>query len=375
MVRVLALTSPGIGHVFPLVPTLWAARNAGAAVLIGTAGAGVGVAAGAGLPVVDLDPGDTAGLASRRLEFKVRMASAPMEDRLSLAMELFAGLADMVADRAIEIGKLWRPDVIVYTSLQPAGLLAARVLEIPAIEHGFQLSGVMRPIELMDPFVNSMRARHGLADLGSPDVAIDVCPGSLLLGEARGRAMGFRPYSGGHTVDTAVLAPPSKQRVVLTLGTSVGNSSSVLSELADVIGESDVEMLVAGDLPASTSPVGVLAHGWLPLDTVLPGCAALVHHGGAGTLLTGLAHGVPQVVVPIQADHALNATAITRRGVGVESQSTDPVDVRAALNTVLDGTTVHAAKEIAAEMAATPGPIEVIPSVLEELLGTTDSSK
>ncbi|MFE9117175.1 glycosyltransferase [Streptomyces sp. NPDC007172] len=46
------------------------------------------------------------------------------------------------------------------------------------------------------------------------------------------------------------------------------------------------------------TPPNVRAVDFVPLNQLLPSCAAIIHHGGAGTFLTALAHGVPQVVVP-----------------------------------------------------------------------------
>ena len=48
----------------------------------------------------------------------------------------------------------------------------------------------------------------------------------------------------------------------------------------------------------------------------VPRSAALVHHGGIGTLSQGLAGGVPQIVMPMGFDQFDNAARITRLGVG-----------------------------------------------------------
>ena len=53
--RVLFVVTPGVGHLFPMVPLAWALRAAGHEVLIATTGAGL-VAANAGLAVTDVAP-------------------------------------------------------------------------------------------------------------------------------------------------------------------------------------------------------------------------------------------------------------------------------------------------------------------------------
>ena len=54
----------------------------------------------------------------------------------------------------------------------------------------------------------------------------------------------------------------------------------------------------------------------MPFSRVLPRCAALVHHGGIGTLSAGLAAGVPQLVMPMAHDQPDNADRLRRLGAG-----------------------------------------------------------
>jgi UDP:flavonoid glycosyltransferase YjiC (YdhE family) len=69
----------------------------------------------------------------------------------------------------------------------------------------------------------------------------------------------------------------------------------------------------AGQLPTLSGSVHHEA--FVPLSSVLPRCAALVHHGGVGTLAQGLAAGVPQLTMPMGFDQPDNATRLSRLGV------------------------------------------------------------
>src|SRR6185312_2365952 len=114
----------------------------------------------------------------------------------------------------------------------------------------------------------------------------------------------------------------------------------------------------------------LLAAGWLPFDPVLSTCDALVHHGGGGSALTALALGVPQVVVSAHADHAFNAAALARRGAGlgaVPDAPGDPTVADAVDHVVRDPGPRAAARAVAAEIAALPGPEVVVPALLREL--------
>src|SRR3954464_9288253 len=64
-------------------------------------------------------------------------------------------------------------------------------------------------------------------------------------------------------------------------------------------------------------PANVRMARWLPMVDVLPSCAAVIHHGGSGTMFGARVAGVPQVVLPLGADQPTNADAVVRRGVGL----------------------------------------------------------
>jgi UDP:flavonoid glycosyltransferase YjiC (YdhE family) len=63
-------------------------------------------------------------------------------------------------------------------------------------------------------------------------------------------------------------------------------------------------------------PEGVKHVDFVPFGWLVPRSAALVHHGGIGTLSQGLAGGVPQVVMPMGFDQFDNAARVERLGVG-----------------------------------------------------------
>jgi UDP:flavonoid glycosyltransferase YjiC (YdhE family) len=67
------------------------------------------------------------------------------------------------------------------------------------------------------------------------------------------------------------------------------------------------------------SPLPTLARhvNYAPLSELLPGAAALVHHGGIGTAALALRAGTPQLVAPSTHDHFDNAAHIERLGVSI----------------------------------------------------------
>jgi len=62
-------------------------------------------------------------------------------------------------------------------------------------------------------------------------------------------------------------------------------------------------------------PATVHYESFAPFSRLLPRCAALVHHGGIGTLAQALAAGVPQLTMPMGFDQPDNTTRLLRLGV------------------------------------------------------------
>ena len=63
-------------------------------------------------------------------------------------------------------------------------------------------------------------------------------------------------------------------------------------------------------------PEGVRHFSYVPFSEVLDRCAALVYHGGIGTLSQALAAGIPHVIMPMAHDQPDNAVRIKCLNVG-----------------------------------------------------------
>jgi MGT family glycosyltransferase len=87
--------------------------------------------------------------------------------------------------------------------------------------------------------------------------------------------------------------------------------------------------------PAALAPLppGVETHRWVPQRAVLEHAALAVHHGGMGTVMECLHHGVPQLVVPRLREQAANARRVSRLGLGtaLPSRALTPDTVRDAV--------------------------------------------
>jgi MGT family glycosyltransferase len=126
-------------------------------------------------------------------------------------------------------------------------------------------------------------------------------------------------------------------------------------------------------------PPNAHAEAWLPQDEVLPHAAAAVSHGGYGTTLGALTHGVPMVLLPLFAgDQWRTAQRVAEVGAGIlvedeerrvfESPGPRAMD---ALPGAVERVLGHAgfretAERLGREIAELPGAVSAV-RLLEEL--------
>jgi rhamnosyltransferase subunit B len=108
--------------------------------------------------------------------------------------------------------------------------------------------------------------------------------------------------------------------VLVTAGSAAKDRSRFFLHTVQACNRAGVRaMLVTnypGQLPDSLPP-GVRAFPYVPFSRILPRCAAVVHHGGIGTLAQAVKAGVPQLIVPNAHDQPDNGQRIGRLGLGL----------------------------------------------------------
>ncbi|MGH3721368.1 MAG: nucleotide disphospho-sugar-binding domain-containing protein [Pseudonocardiaceae bacterium] len=422
--RILFVVAPFAGHVLPLVPLAWAARVAGHDTLFAVYGKATPFVVRAGLAAVevveaadlmsdvhedslsDIWPHVQGNLLSdfwRGLFFDARERGAPqagmispssschvdtkmlvkreewgsvrdlfgtfgVDELINPAALFFGYLSELAIDPIIRVAEGWGAEAVVYEPCMVAGLVAAKVVGIPAFCHGF---GVWHPWPI--PAVSAMiesRKRYGLTDITwEPMADIDVCPESIRPSRLNlGWSMRYTPYNNEAVLPAWLLGSPSRRpRVCVTVGTIISDVGRMgpLDAIIDALSECDVDVIVLGAEGAMRKPLSnnIRSTGWLPLNAVLPTCSAIIHHGGSGTTFTALAAGVPQLVIPQFADQPVNAAAVASRGVGIHlpESAADPASVRDLLSRLLDDRAIsQAATEVREEIAAMPPPSEIV---------------
>jgi UDP:flavonoid glycosyltransferase YjiC (YdhE family) len=302
-VRILFTFAGGAGHFEPLVPIARAAAAAGHAVAFTCAARMVPLVARRGFAAVATAPGEL-GPPERRPLVPV---DRDREQRVlreyyggSLKRERAAGIAARCA--------AWRPDALVCDEADFGCADAARELGLPLA------------IVLV-----------GAPGLVPPDLAMEGLVLSPFPERYRpGAVQRFRAH------DAAVSAGLRDLEVFVSVG-------------------ADFDPAELGSQPPNIRVARYVDQG-----EVLPRCGAVISHGGSGTVLAALAHGLPSVLLPIGADQPQNADRCEQLGVArvLDAVRATPTQVHNALEGVAECR--PAAARLQREIARLPAPEKAV---------------
>jgi UDP:flavonoid glycosyltransferase YjiC (YdhE family) len=309
----------------------------------------------------------------------------PMADRRGpMFAAFFARSAGPVMQRdLVEVFDRVRPDVVMreVAELAAAPMAAARGIPLVTVAFSGVLSAPARRLVLDE--VGPLWHSQGLGDPSWSDLY-----GRLYLHRFPA-SFGQRPDF--HSVrpiraDAGILHddPPGwlgglgvdRPCVYITSGTEPASTTFPWREVfaaVDDLGVDAVATIGSHVDPAAigTVPARVRVERFVPQAAVLGRVAAVISHGGAGSVLGAAAHSRPQLVIPLFADQWDNGVAVRDAGCGIladpDRRSGD--ELHASLRTLLDGTSYRdAAVLVADEVAAMPTASDVVPEI-EALAG------
>ena len=364
--RALFSSTAGAGHFTPMVPLAHACRAAGHDVAVAAPASFAAAVARAGLehlPFADV-PAEQMGAVFSRLP------DLPSDEANEVVIrEVFAGLDARAALPGLDaIVRSWRPDVIVR---DPAEFASYVVAERHAVPHASVAIGPAAledfMLSLVDEPMRDLGATHGSDGLRAAPV-LSLVPAILDGPRPDGVPLVRLRYDTAPVADDdlpawgdadAPLVYASFGTVAASLGPFAGIYAATVAALAD----QPVRVLVTvGDSGDPTAfeplPANVRVERFRPQQAVMPAASAVIGHGGFGTTMTALAHGVPLVVVPLFSfDQHVNAAAVADAGAGVALDGGPAATDRLAdaLDAVLtDGAFAAGARRVADEIAGLP---------------------
>lgn len=386
--RVLFTFAGGSGHAEPLVPIATAVQASGHDVAFAGRHAAIASLEVHGFAMFPEPADTTTGPATI-----TPLLEVDMKREYEVLRDAYADrLARAAAARLPQLNEEWRPDVVVCDEVDFGSMIAAERLGLPHATVLVTAAGsFVRPEVVAEP-LDALRAEHGLpADPGlamlARDLVVSPFPPSFRDPECPLPPNTLSIRSGAVDRAAAGAAPPwaphrpDRPNVYFTLGTVFNEESGDL--FARVLGglrELSINVVVTVGLGLDEDAVGrrsenIHVERYIPQSAVLPHCDLMINHGGSGSVIGSLAHGVPMVVLPMGADQPLNAARCEELGVGIvlDAFRATPDSVADAVTTVLDDPEYRvAAERIRDEIAALPGPEAVVP-LLEGLphKGTT----
>lgn len=355
--KILVSSTTGLGHRLPMIPLVaeLAARRHEIQ-WIGTPSMGAQVPDGVQLTAAGISEPARHG---ELLRLRPDLGSLPPRARRSTAFSTaFARLSvPSMLGPLRDVVDEWRPDLILHEAAELAAPLIAAVNGIPSVCHGF---GQVVPADATNAAGDVLAPLWREAGL-APDrhagsyrgLYVDIYPPSL-VGEKMDhvpRVQRSRPAE----------APRADGRIVyVTFGTAYNRDN--LSLLRDTVlgaaaAADQVLVTVGRDVKPGelgAVPDHVRVESFVPQAEVLPQCAAVVCHGGSGTVLAALAHGVPVVCIPQGADQFANAINVERVGAGLQLTNPSPTDLSDAVTALRSEGVRAAAEAVADEIARLP---------------------
>ena len=225
--------------------------------------------------------------------------------------------------RTLELCRVWEPNVLVCDETDFGAVVAAECLGLPIATVLVTAAGSFVRTEVVGEALNELRTKHGL----TPDPELEMLSRYLVLSPfpPSFRDPAFPPPPTLHTFRPSTLrtaddpAPawsavlPAAPTVYFTLGTIFNmESGDLLWRVLSGLSELPINLIVTvghhiDPAEFGPQPANVRSERYLPQASVLPYCDLVVSHGGSGSVIGALAHGLPSVLIPIGADQPLNA--------------------------------------------------------------------
>ncbi len=301
----------------------------------------------------------------------------PAEQAAIVVADIFAGANARAAfPGVLETIRAWRPQLIVRDSVEFGALVAAEVTGVPHVRVAVHQRVMEEQVcSLAAAPIDSLRQMAGLtADEGATLRAERIFTSFPELFEGP-------PASGTgrlvYRIAPLKQAAPSKDvawqpandelpLVYITFGTvltTIAETQQLYRDAVAAVADLPVQVLLTTgrgfDLATLGSvPSNVRVEAWVPQAQVFPHTAMMVCHGGSGTVLGGLAAGIPQVVVPFGADQPANAHSVASLGAGLALDKPDTAVLRAAIERVLGDSRFRDAARLVSQQMSTLHSVE-----------------
>ena len=371
--RILFTVRGGLGHLHPLIPIARAAEAAGHEVVFAASPSVTPMVERAGFRChpaglkIDDQQAEQLVPEMRGLFGKARAAL--------IWRHIFAEHAPAAMIPALlALTSVWRPDLIVRDDTEFSGCIVAEQLGVP---HAAVQTTAFRPYlyDMIRVPLSQRRVEAGLPpdpDLAMPFRYLFLSPFpsgyldptvTLPVTTHQLRPVPF-DRSGGEALPEWCDHLPDRPTVYLTLGTAYNYRTDIVRTFLDGLSGEPINLIVTVGRDQDPGqfgpqPENVHIEHYIPQTLLFGRCDLVLTHGGSGTVMAALTHGLPMVIVPIAADQPDNAERCAKLGVARIVQPTGLTSAQAVgvVREVLGQAQYRqAAERLRAEIAELPGP-------------------
>ncbi|MGZ4710463.1 MAG: glycosyltransferase [Acidimicrobiales bacterium] len=372
----LVTSTPGTGHLYPLVPIAAGLVGAGHEIVWATATESCARVEGYGFVAV---PAGMGGAERRRLfsERAVDLAQLPVrEQRLVILPIMFGEIAGpCMRDDLVGIIDDLQPDLVIHECAEFAAAPVATARGIPHVTVGFGVASSSALIEAAAIGAGELWAAESLEPsdhAGWYDhLYLHPLPRSLDVPDAatvrQVRPMHFDGADGSGEPEWVATFGRDRPGVYVTFGTEMAGLApwtEVIEALATTEADAVVTVGSVDRMAVGPIPPNVRIETYVPQRYLLDRATVVVSHAGSGTLLAAAARGRVQLCIPLGADQWDNADALTATGAAttLEAGHRDAGTIHETLTRLLvDDETRQAAQSLAEDFTALPHPDEHLP--------------
>ncbi len=382
--KMLFSSTPGDGHINPILPLATALAVGGHNVAFATSPEHAPKLRGHGFEWFSCGP-DNDTLTSRLLPHLGELPPLTSPDYFPWVISrryAIGDAPDRVAD-LLGIVRTSQPDLLIFESCDLATPIVSASTGIPAVHHSFGRAFASRCYTDSMPYIEALWKRFSdgpppLCGMYENNKFVDICPtaiqGSGVPSSASSLAMS---PAGPPPLDPApewIAQLPDRQSVYVTLGT-VFNRIDQFRMFIEAFAEMNVNLIMTignSNDPADlgTPPPNVFIERFVAQDLILPYVSAVVTHAGSGSMLAALSHGTPLLMLPLAADQYENARACSSFGAArmLTPGQITPDLLAEELQLVLSETAYSdRARLVSDEIVTMPTPAEVARSISESL--------
>ena len=264
-------------------------------------------------------------------------------------------------------------DCLIVDCMLGAGLSAGHAAGVPTVAlfhtpySGFRAGPL---VDLLAPSIGVLNTGRAGLGLGPVDGLADVHDSCALCVVAAPREFDVDmplpanvryvgPMLAGPpllaSADHLEIGDAAEPLVVVSFSTSYQAQAPTVQRVVDALADLKVRVVVTigPSVPAGAvrPRANTTVTGFVPHDRLLPYASLVISHGGLGTVMAALSHGVPMLCVPMGRDQFFNASRVQALGAGTMiGPDSDADTIADAVRGLLDERS--AAHEGAKRMAA-----------------------